>query len=283
VIVNSRAHALTLYRKAKAAGLDGAIHLTTRQYAVHRRTIFADVRERLKAGMPCRLIATSLVEAGVDLDFPKVWRAEAGLDQVAQAAGRCNREGRNKPDTSIVTIFKAPDNKPPREIALFSEAFARIADKHSDLLSPEAIEHYFREVYWQKGDGLDREKIMQDFTVSGGETMFAYRTVAEKFRMIESGMAPVIIARDEAARIALAKLAIEDVSVGGVVRALQPYIVQVPPKARTKLFVAEHVKFERKDEYGDQFAVLYTPSLYKDEEGLLWEDAEYLSLENSII
>ncbi len=93
VIVNSRAHALALYRKARDAELDGAVHLTTRQYAAHRRRILANVRERLEKGAPCRLIATSLVEAGVDLDFPRVWRAEAGLDQIAQAAGRCNREG----------------------------------------------------------------------------------------------------------------------------------------------------------------------------------------------
>src|SRR5205823_5759995 len=82
VIVNSRAHALTLYRKANESGRDGMVHLTTRQYAVHRREILASVRERLKDGRACRLIATSLVEAGVDLDFPRVWRAEAGLDQI---------------------------------------------------------------------------------------------------------------------------------------------------------------------------------------------------------
>ena len=93
VIVNSRAHALDLYREAVAAGLDGVLHLTTRHYAVHRRQILEDVRARLRKGLPCRLVATSLIEAGVDVDFPRVFRAEAGLDQLAQAAGRCNREG----------------------------------------------------------------------------------------------------------------------------------------------------------------------------------------------
>ena len=78
VIVNSRTHALALYRAAHAAGLDGVVHLTTRQYAAHRREILEKVRQLLEASAPCRLIATSLVEAGVDLDFPRVWRAEAG-------------------------------------------------------------------------------------------------------------------------------------------------------------------------------------------------------------
>jgi CRISPR-associated endonuclease/helicase Cas3 len=83
VIVNSRAHALTLYRKANEAGLDGVVHLTTRQYPVHRREILASVRERLKEGRACRLIATSLVEAGVDLDFARVWHLR--LDQRPKA------------------------------------------------------------------------------------------------------------------------------------------------------------------------------------------------------
>jgi len=82
IIVNSRKHALDLFGEAKASGLEGLIHLTTRQVAAHRREILKDVRTRLKAGVPCRVIATSLIEAGVDVDFPKVWRAEAGLDQL---------------------------------------------------------------------------------------------------------------------------------------------------------------------------------------------------------
>ena len=88
VIVNSRAHALELFRLAQAADLDGLVHMTTRQCAAHRREILKDVRTRLKpeqegGGQPCRLIATSLIEAGVDVDFPVAWRAEAGLDQIA--------------------------------------------------------------------------------------------------------------------------------------------------------------------------------------------------------
>lgn len=129
IIVNTRKHALDLYKKAKQAGLDGVIHLTTRQYAAHRRGILDRVRLDLKEGRPCRLIATSLVEAGVDIDFPRVWRAEAGLDQIAQAAGRCNREGKYPVEQSLVTIFKAKDNKPPREVAQLAEDFGRMADK----------------------------------------------------------------------------------------------------------------------------------------------------------
>lgn len=283
VIVNSRSHALALYRKVKGAGLDGAVHLTTRQYAAHRREILADIRVRLKNGLACRLIATSLIEAGVDVDFPRLWRAEAGLDQIAQAAGRCNREGRREPHESIVTIFTAPDYPPPREIKQLAGDFFRMADKHPDLLSPDAMENYFREVYWRKGEALDAKGIIGRFKISAGETFFDYRTVAEDFRLIESGMVPVIIARDEAAKRALDKLGLEGVRPGTVARALQAYVVQVPPKARALLWKNGHVIFQHEKDFGDQFAVLKSGHLYLEEEGLLWEDADYIGLENAII
>jgi len=73
-----------LYQAARSAGIDGLIHLTTRQTPADRRKILTDVRQRLEEEEPCRVVATSLVEAGVDIDFPKVWRAEAGLDQLTQ-------------------------------------------------------------------------------------------------------------------------------------------------------------------------------------------------------
>ena len=92
VIVNSRAHALSLYRRA-AASLDGVVHLTTRQYAAHRRRVLADVRERLKRGKPCRLIATSLIEAGVDLDFPRSL-AGGGRARPDRPGGRPLQSGR---------------------------------------------------------------------------------------------------------------------------------------------------------------------------------------------
>ncbi|HEX2652630.1 MAG TPA: CRISPR-associated endonuclease Cas3'', partial [Xanthobacteraceae bacterium] len=173
VIVNSRVHALALYRTATKAGLEGCIHLTTRQYAAHRREILANVRVRLKTDLPCRLIATSLVEAGVDLDFPKVWRAEAGLDQIAQAAGRCNREGRYSAQESVVTVFRPAEAKAPREIALLSGDFSRIADKHTELLSLDALRDYFSEVYWRNGEALDAKNILQSFKADATGTDFA--------------------------------------------------------------------------------------------------------------
>ena len=114
VIVNSRKHALTLFRHATEEGLNGLVHLTTRQCPAHRRRILDMVKQRLKAKEACRLIATSLVEAGVDFDFPVGWRAEAGLDSVVQAAGRVNREGKRDWKDCTLTVFTSPSMRPEK-------------------------------------------------------------------------------------------------------------------------------------------------------------------------
>ncbi|WP_442755949.1 CRISPR-associated helicase Cas3' [Methylocystis sp. JAN1] len=282
VIVNSRAHALALYRKARDAGFDDAVHLSTRQCAAHRRDILAHVRETLKSGKPCRVIATSLVEAGVDLDFPRVWRAEAGLDQIAQAAGRCNREGKREIDESIVGIFQSPDFPPPREIRQFADDMRRI--RHSDLLSPEAIREYFGEVYWRKGKkALDKFDVMDAWLLAFDKPNFNYRSIGRSFRMIESGMTPVIIPWDEKAQEAVDNLGLEAFPSGRLARLLQPCIVQTPPSARRLLLENGHAAFVHPELRGDQFAVLQSPGLYKPDVGLLWEDADYLSEENWLI
>ena len=229
------------------------------------------------------MIATSLVEAGVDLDFPRVWRAEAGLDQIAQAAGRCNREGKRPVDDSVVTVFQAPDNPAPHELKALADDMKRIISKHADLLSPEALEDYFGEVYWRIGaERLDKFAVLNSFRVSGGKFDFGYRKIGDSFRMIESGMVPVIVPRDDAAKNALDGLEAGLLPPGAAARKLQSSIVQVPPRARERLMDCGHVQFVSAEKLGDQFAALVNPSLYHNDCGLLWEDAEYFALEGQL-
>ncbi|MEO1091998.1 MAG: CRISPR-associated endonuclease Cas3'' [Pseudomonadota bacterium] len=288
VIVNGRDHALALYEAAHERKLDGLVHLTTRQCAVDRRALLAGIRDNLRAGRLCRVVATSLVEAGVDLDFPRVWRAAAGLDQIAQAAGRCNREGRRPVDESIVTVFEAPDHPAPKEIRDLADdamrAIRRLQAAHTDLLAPAALRAYFEEVYWRLGDDLDRHRIALGRNpllnmAPSGDTDFAFRTVADKFRMIEDGLEPVIVPIDATAREAIKQLAATAIPSGVLARNLQPYTVPVPPPARRRLIENGHVAFAAPDLRGDQFAVLMTGSLYTREIGLRWDDADYLPTE----
>ena len=160
-IVNNRRHARALYEAI--AECAGTRHLTTLMCAKHRSQVLAEVRVLLMEGKPCRLVATSLIEAGVDVDFPAVLRAEAGLDSIAQAAGRCNREGKRSSADSDVLIFSTenPDWAPPPELKQFAQAAREVLRHHGDdPLGPDAIRRYFRLLYWQKGsqelDGVVR-------------------------------------------------------------------------------------------------------------------------------
>lgn len=285
IIVNSRRHALVLYGDAERAGLSGLVHLTTRQCAIHRREILSRIRDDLSHGRPCRVIATSLVEAGVDLDFPKVWRAESGLDQIAQAAGRCNREGKRPKEESIVTIFSAPEFASPPELKRLASDMRRVARKHQDLLSLAAMDDYFGEVYWRLGRaGLDKNGILDLLNVSGAGTDFAYRTIAERFQMIESNLVPVIVQWDENAQNLVRQMCVEKVSSGRLARELQVYTVQIPMKNRDKLIENGRVNFASPNLRGEQFAILETnSSLYRKDVGLLWEDADTLSTEALVI
>ncbi len=278
IIVNTRGHALALHRAAAAAGLEGLMHLSTRQIAADRGPALETIRALLKDEAPCRVIATSLVEAGVDLDFPHVWRAEAGLDQIAQAAGRCNREGRRLVEGSVVTVFRAAEHRTPREIQALVNAMRSTRESHADLFSPEAMRRYFREVYWARGPKeLDRHDVLGAFKISGGQLSFAYRTVGERFRLIESGMEPVIVPIHQAAIEAVAGVAGGWLPAGAAAQRLQRHIVLVPPKARQRLLANGRAKFVDKER---QFVVLTDMTLYTPEIGLLWGDADYLSIES---
>lgn len=284
VIVNSRKHALALYQAGIAAGLDGMVHLTTRQTPFRRRQIIADIRDRLARGVPCRLVATSLIEAGVDLSFPMGWRAEAGLDSVIQAAGRVNREGRWPVEASVLTVFASPDNVPPPEVAQLAKAMQATAGKFADLLDLAAIRDWFTEVYWRAGPGrLDKAQITDRFTLAATGTDFAFRTVAEAYRMIDSTMVPVIIPETDDARALVTALDNAWEPPGKLLRALQGYVVQIPAKQREVLRANGKGDFAARDLRGDQFFVLTEPSLYSPEIGLWWEQAAYLTADQWMI
>ena len=230
VIVNNRLHARSLYDQAKH--LDGTFHLTTLMCAKHRSQKLDEIRGRLKSGEPCRVIATSLIEAGVDVDFPLVMRAEAGLDSVAQAAGRCNREGKRPSENSFVWIF-APEEqwKAPPELATQAAVMRLTADSFSDdLLSTQAVAAYFAELYQLKGSELDNKKILKMHNDTGQSLDFPFQTIADKFRMIESHMQPLIIPFDADAENLINSLRYAD-HIGGLLRKLQPYTVQIPRKS----------------------------------------------------
>jgi len=281
VIVNNRRHARSLYDQAKH--LDGTFHLTTLMCAKHRSQKLDEIRGRLKKGEACHVIATSLIEAGVDVDFPLVMRAEAGLDSVAQAAGRCNREGKRPSENGFVWIF-APEEqwKAPPELATQAAVMRLTADSFSDdLLSTQAVAAYFAELYQLKGKELDHKQILQMHRNAGQSLDFPFQTIADKFRMIESHMQPLIIPFDGEAENLISSLHHAD-HLGGLLRKLQPYTVQIPEKALAALYKAGRIEPINEKNFGKQFYTLIGLDLYDEVAGLSWEDTTFLKGESLV-
>lgn len=281
-IVNNRLHARAVYESISDS--PGASHLSTLMCAKHRSQVLDGIRERLRQGQPCLCVSTSLIEAGVDVDFPLVLRAEAGLDSIAQAAGRCNREGRRDAHASEVLIF-APESDawdPPPEIRQFAQAAAEVLRSHgSDPLSPAAIDSYFRHLYWQKGaQELDATGLLDMLRKCRVDSL-PFETIAAQFRMIDSVQMPVIVPWDEKARELLHALSYAE-RCGGIARGLQPYLVQLPRQGFKALLEAGAISPVAPDKWNHQFMVLDNEDLYDKHFGLHWDDPTYIRPGNNI-
>ncbi len=242
-IVNSRKHAADLYRAI--VDLPGAMHLTTLMCPRHRREVLAGLRWKLaNTTEPVRIVATSLIEAGVDIDLPEVWRAMTGIDSIAQAAGRCNREG--KLALGRVVVFTPAEAKAPRSMRAFADSASSVLRRYDDPISLDAVRDYFRQVYWVKDSALDRAvkgeggSIMQAHADRARSLDFPFESIAESFRLIEEVMISVVVPwksdpEDDAVARILARIgATKDGEPprGADLRALQPYMVPIPRSQR---------------------------------------------------
>lgn len=199
-------------------------HLSAAMCPAHRSDILGEVRTALVAGEACYLVSTQLIEAGVDIDFPVVYRAMAGLDSIVQAAGRCNREGRLA--EGAVHVFHAPTQPPPgvlRQGIQVMQVLCRSKGAGLDASDPETCIEYFRRFYSvTAGDmhGVQAERAGLNFA-----------TVAAKFRLIEDQATATIVVpyKDKATDH------VEAIRHGGPTRdrfrALQPYTVRIYPQA----------------------------------------------------
>jgi CRISPR-associated endonuclease/helicase Cas3 len=226
-IVHKRKEAQQL---AKLLGPE-CLHLSATMCAEHRTAILNDVRARLKDGMPCRVVATQLVEAGVDIDFPIVFRALAGLETLAQAAGRCNREMKGK-EPGRFYVFRAPSQPPAGSLRLGMHVAldSYFQDGNPDLNDPHLFPKYARRVL--KMEDTDGARVMEPEThpVSG----FDFPCVAERFRMIDDAGVPVVAPYGEAMDH-VARLRREGPSRDGF-RRLQRFTVSLRMQELDRLF-----------------------------------------------
>ncbi len=224
-IVNTRQHCRDLHALLPA----DTVHLSALMCGEHRSRVIAEIKEKLKAGAPIRVVSTQLVEAGVDIDFPVVYRALAGLDSIAQAAGRCNREG-GLNHLGKVVVFVPPHQPPAGILRQGKEVTCKLfktLTNSKNPLSPENFTAYFEDLYWHRGDLLDKKGILK----SSNEMKF--KQVGEDFRFIEQPYKPVIV------RYADNKNLVDSVIAGNadykVLRKLQRFVVNVPESTVKKL------------------------------------------------
>jgi CRISPR-associated endonuclease/helicase Cas3 len=203
-----------------------ALHLSAAMCPAHRRAVLRTVRQRLRAGDPCRLVSTQVVEAGVDLDFPVVFRAMAGLESIAQSAGRCNREGTLE-DPGEFFVYDPPTNPPgvlKEHRAVAQTLLAN--DPDLDLFSPRIFPTYFNWLHDPaRLDGLGIQPLRD---------VLRFQAVNDAFRMIPDATKPVFLPICARARHLLERLHHEGPN-RNLLRSLQAYTVSVYDRAFQEL------------------------------------------------
>jgi CRISPR-associated endonuclease/helicase Cas3 len=186
-IVNRLNDARELWQRMPA----GTLHLSALMCGAHRSLVIASIKARLNAGIPTRVISTQLVEAGVDVDFPVVYRALAGLDSIAQAAGRCNREGTLA--RGEVVVFVAPKPAPPGLLRKGEDACkSTLHGIEGNPLDRLLFARYFERLY--HACNLDEHDIAGLLKVDGNSLAVNFRSAAEKFKLIQDeDSAPIIV------------------------------------------------------------------------------------------
>jgi CRISPR-associated endonuclease/helicase Cas3 len=233
-IVSRRDDARELHRLmiAHEDGKD-TLHLSALMCGEHRSKVIADIKVRLKSKELVRVISTQLVEAGVDVDFPVVYRALAGLDSIAQAAGRCNREGKLD-GLGLVVVFVPPK---PAPLGLLRQAaqisVSLLSGSESNVLGRNLAKQFFEHLY-VRAPSLDKHGIHELLTQDARDCQIQFRSVAEKFRLIDDSTYQTILVRYDDNDILLGKLAKEGPQ-RWLMRKLQRYSVNLPKRLFAQL------------------------------------------------
>lgn len=197
-ILNLRHHARDLAKRLGGRGVEGVFHLSTSMCPAHRQTRLAEVKRRLESGQPCRLVSTQCVEAGVDVDFPVVYRAFAPLDSIAQAAGRCNRNGRMS-DGGLLVVFlpeepteSAYPNGDYRQAAdVTREVLQDVPPLGRDLEDPTLFDRWYRRLYDLGKLGKEERRTERELheAMRNGD----FDLTAQRYHLIPKGGVQVVV------------------------------------------------------------------------------------------
>ena len=259
-IMNNRKRVQSIYHQLNG---NGVYHLSTYMYPEHRKRILAEIRARLKEKKKCIVIATSLVEAGVDLDFDTVYRELAGIDSVVQAAGRCNREGKRPLEDSKTYVFQlAKKMFLPTELKQPMEIAKIVAEQFENIASLEAIQKYFELLHYIKGDELDKKRILEQFEKGAKTGNYPFASVAAEFRLIEAKTRMIVIGKEEKACELAERLRLGERS-RTLLREAGHYSIQVYENDFEKLRAAGDL-----EELDQEVALLRSLDKYSEESGM---------------
>lgn len=291
LIVNTKSSALWLYKllKERCCGMAEVIHLSTNMCPEHRKDKISKIRSLLSEGKPVVCVTTQLIEAGVDISFKCVVRSAAGIDNVVQAAGRCNRHGENN-ELCPVYIIKLKDEKlyNLREISAAQNITQQMTDsgKYSDISSPEAVMDYFDLLYKTENDRLS-------YPVEGNESLLnllslnknryeilpvpktcspyesqAFKTAGTLFKVIDNNTQDVIVPYNDEAKAIISMLDDSRASTANLLRKAQKYTVSIYSGMKSKLNENNAVSVLKCG------AVILEKSFYNDEFGVDTFDSE---------
>ncbi len=225
-VVNLKRHALLLIQKLRELNVpdEELFHLSTSMCPAHRRAVLDEVRQRLDDGKPCRLISTQCVEAGVDVDFPVVYRAWGPLDSIAQVAGRCNRNGRLQQPGAVYIFIPEDDSYPPKGYGQ-AASIARVLFKSKavelDIDDPALFLEYYRQLYSiarpeDRNEALREAIKRQDFAM-----------VAELYRVIPDATINVLVPYDAEVYSVLVESVRHDGISRDWIRSARPHTISV--------------------------------------------------------
>ncbi len=243
-VVNTRRHARELFGLLPDDG--SRFHLSALMCPVHRRVILHLVKRRLRQNLPVRLVSTQLIEAGVDIDFPVVFRSLAGLDSIAQAAGRCDREGNltaalGKPGGQLFLFETSEYRTPPFIQSAANSTVQTLASDPPDPLNLDSIHNYFQRHYWDNKDATDQKHILQNVPQhlrSAGDLLnFQFKTTARDFKLIDDYTEPVLIPFGKKGRSLCRQLreTFDPAEIRRLARKLQRYTVAIPKDQHAEL------------------------------------------------
>lgn len=258
-ILNTRKRTQKIYQYIKE---EGVYHLSTSMYPAHRKRVLAKIRQRLNSGEKCVVVSTSLVEAGVDLDFQTVYRQMAGVDSIIQAAGRCNRDGKRVYSDCFTYVFEFEQKEYiPGQRQQMEVTESLLADGR-ELEDLETIQEYFEMLYHFRGDSLDKKEILKKFQ----KMNFQFSQVSREFHLIEEITKTILITKEEEAQKIYEELRVKGLT-KELMRKMGPYCVNVYETDFNKMNAAGMLR-GISEELKEDYFVLNDTERYSEEMGL---------------